>query len=125
MFRPDGSWKEFGIGQQPEKYTPFPFWMFCLVWAIVAYTLTLLLMPFLVEPDDSIPEMNVPRNVPRLSGNNKRRTPRNLAALPEIDMEETVEEAVQLPKGYYVLNKKATELSGVPKYVYLGENEPN
>jgi hypothetical protein len=29
-------------------------------------------------------------------------------------------EAVELPKGYYVLNKKATKLSGVPKYVYLG-----
>jgi hypothetical protein len=31
---------------------------------------------------------------------------------------------VELPKGYYVLNKKATRLSGVPKYVYLGPEEP-
>ena len=33
-------------------------------------------------------------------------------------------EAVELPKGYYVLNKKATKLSGVPKYVYLGPEQP-
>jgi len=32
---------------------------------------------------------------------------------------------VELPKGYYVLNNKATKLSGVPKYVYLGEENPN
>ena len=32
---------------------------------------------------------------------------------------------VTLPKGYYVLNKKATKLSGVPKYVYLGAEEPS
>ena len=32
---------------------------------------------------------------------------------------------VELPKGYYVLNNKATKLAGVPKYVYLGEENPN
>ena len=31
---------------------------------------------------------------------------------------------VELPKGYYVLNNKATKLAGVPKYVYLGEDVP-
>jgi hypothetical protein len=31
---------------------------------------------------------------------------------------------VELPKGYYVLNNKATRLAGVPKYVYLGEEMP-
>lgn len=34
------------------------------------------------------------------------------------------EDGVKLPNGYYVLNKKATRLSGVPKYVYLGPQEP-
>ena len=32
--------------------------------------------------------------------------------------------AVELPKGYYMLNKKATKLAGVPKYVYLGTEPP-
>jgi hypothetical protein len=42
---------------------------------------------------------------------------------------EAVEEAVELPKelakGYYVLNKKASKIAGVPKYVYLGPEEPS
>lgn len=32
---------------------------------------------------------------------------------------------VELPKGYYVLNSKASRLAGVPKYVYLGQENPN
>ncbi len=33
-------------------------------------------------------------------------------------------EPVGLPKGYYVLNKKASRIAGTPKYIYLGEEEP-
>jgi hypothetical protein len=27
-------------------------------------------------------------------------------------------------QGYYVLNRKASRIAGVPKYVYIGEEEP-
>lgn len=37
MFHSDGTWKEFGIGRNPDRYTWFPFWIFALVWAIVSY----------------------------------------------------------------------------------------
>ena len=30
-----------------------------------------------------------------------------------------------LPNGYYVLNKKATRLSGMPKYVFIGSSPPS
>ena len=95
MFTPDGRWKEFGIGKGTENYTTFPFWMFCLVWSFVSFSIILFL-----EPTSSI-------NLPTV----------------EYDPAEDVK-GVELPKGYYVLNKKATALSGVPKYVYLGQEEP-
>ena len=49
-----------------------------------------------------------------------RRNNKNIAP-----SESDSDSAVELPKGYYVLNKKATRLSGVPKYVYLGPTEPS
>ncbi len=51
---------------------------------------------------------------------NNRGRSKNIAPPADSDSDS----AVELPKGYYVLNKKATRLSGVPKYVYLGPTEP-
>jgi len=97
MFTPDGRWKEFGVGKG-EEYTTFPFWMFCLVWAFLSFSIVLLMEPSSGPSGPSLP---------------------NLSSQNSLD-----EKAVELPKGYYVLNKKATALSGVPKYVYLGPEEP-
>ena len=102
MFTPEGDWKEFGIGQREDRYTPFPFWLFCLVWAIVAYLLVMIIM--------------------NSSGNSSYRA--NDVELPEVVPNVSQKGPVELPKGYYVLNKRATKLSGVPKYVYLGTEEP-
>ena len=98
MFTPDGAWKEFGIGKKPESYTTFPFWMFCIVWAFVSFSIVMVFQP----------SSDVTVNVP----------------LPELNAPQIPQGPVELPKGYYVLNKKATALSGVPKYVYLGQEEP-
>ena len=95
MFTPDGLWKEFGI-EKGDEYTLCPFWLFCIVWGCVAYFLALALYK---------EDMEVPMNVPVQN---------------TVDMSKPVE----LPKGYYVLNNKATRLAGVPKYVYLGEEMP-
>lgn len=116
MFTPEGAWKEFGIGQREDRYTPFPFWMFCLVWAILSYVAVISLAPVisgiqmsgkelgddvLEGAEDTAYEVFAPM---RSAGRNN--SPKTL------------------PKGYYVLNKKATKLSGMPKYVYLGAEEP-
>jgi hypothetical protein len=122
MFSPDGDWKEFGIGQDQERYTPFPFWLFCLVWALVAYFIIVSMEPQIFGPGANalaplpvaaaaINAYNVPR---RNNGANRK----NNVSDSDSDA------GVELPKGYYVLNKKATRLSGVPKYVYLGPEEP-
>jgi hypothetical protein len=114
MFTPEGEWKEFGIGKRDDRYTPFPFWLFCLSWAIISYVLILILWPLLMTPSQQlvnrnagVAEMVEPLPPPPPAGNrNRNRALQNQGA-------------VELPKGYYVLNKKATRLSGVPKYVYL------
>ena len=37
MFNHDGSWKEFGMGD--DTTTRFPIWMFCILWAVVSYAI--------------------------------------------------------------------------------------
>jgi hypothetical protein len=113
MFTPDGHWKEFGIGQHEDRYTPFPFWLFCLVWALISYILVLLIFLMFNKSDNinySAAE-NVYKNV---KSNNRRQA-----------VEEIVDAPKELAKGYYVLNKKASKIAGVPKYVYLGPEEPS
>ena len=116
MFDASGNWLEFGIGKPANKFTPFPFWMFCLTWALVSYAIVLIACKFAYPGSETAtvaataaaaavtPLTPVPRNVAQTSA--------------------AVESAIELPKGYYVLNRKATKLSGTPKYVYLGTEEP-
>lgn len=94
MFTPDGLWKEFGI-EKGDEYTLCPFWLFCIVWAIVSY-----FMVIAVYKEDLGSEVV------------------NTVRQPDMSA------PIELPKGYYMLNNKATRLSGVPKYVYLGEEPP-
>ena len=115
MFTPDGQWKEFGIGQSADKYTPFPFWMFCLTWAVVSYLIVLLFTRM---------------NLPSMAKNNSLKVTNTIYPdQAELDVAYAAngkgENAVSLPKGYYVLNKRASKLAGTPKYVYIGENPPS
>lgn len=126
MFTPDGNWKEFGIGQSDARYTVFPFWLFCVVWALVSYAIVAMIVPRAdtnssslqaAETRSSFQEMNVQRN----------RRQRNTTYVPEEDelvFDDDIEEP-KLKKGYYMLNRKASKIAGVPKYVYLGEEEPH
>ena len=117
MFAPDGTWKEFGIGQDPKRYTVFPFWLFCLVWAVIAYIIVLLLLPLMTDMD----ELN---SEPVYTPKNNRRSKKNVVVEDSDLVFDDEMEPVGLPKGYYVLNKKASRIAGTPKYIYLGEEEP-
>jgi hypothetical protein len=140
MFAPDGSWKEFGIGKSKDSHTPFPFWLFCLTWAIVAYTTVVFLswmagslskQQTLATETTDLPnsESNTneslrvqPLENNRLENNRKINNSirnRNTVVDPE-DFTDTSE----LLKGYYILNKKASKQAGKPKYVYFGPIEP-
>ena len=58
---------------------------------------------------------------PVYSRNNKK--PKNKKVIEESDLlfDDEVEPVKTLPKGYYVLNKKASRLAGTPKYVFIAE----
>jgi hypothetical protein len=119
MFTPDGVWKEFGIGKNESRYTPFTFWLFCLVWALVSYIIVILIEPLFKKSESEFPTVV-----------NSRRNKRNVRfdddsdLVFEDELQNNGTEAQTLPKGYYVLNRKASKLAGVPKYVYLGQEEP-
>ena len=107
MFREDGRWKEFGIGRYPKNFTYIPFCLFSIIWAVISYVLVALLEEaFFGEPSYQ-EEMPISRNRNRPS--NKRNNSSN----------------VELTPGYYMLNESSTGRNGVPRYVYLGPEEPN
>ena len=112
MFTPEGDWKEFGIGKRQDKYTAFPFWLFCLVWALVSYGLVISAQAITgTLTQKSIFRTNTPNTPP-------------VNQSKAIEFEEGTDTR-ELPKGYYMLNRKAFKLAGVPKYVYLGPEMPS
>ena len=102
MFQEDGRWKEFGIGRDPAYFTYIPFWLFTIIWSILAYIIVMLI-------EDSIYNRSqLPQEQIRNNGrgrNNKRANAVN---------------SKELTPGYYMLNQGATGRNGVPRYVYLG-----
>jgi hypothetical protein len=118
MFAPDGNWKEFGIGQNEARYTSFPFWLFCLVWAVISYVFVLLTLPLLIDMSEIRAESNT-----RVKRNTRtKRIVEDSDLMFDDEMESSDAAPQGLPKGVYMLNKKASKLAGVPKYVYIGED---
>lgn len=103
MFRSDGTWKEFGIGRNRANYTPMPLWLYSIVSALVSYFIVLL--------------------VSESAGSGKGRVSA-VKADTIVNMKASDMVGPDLEPGYYVLNKAATKLAGVPKYVYIGAEAP-
>ncbi len=137
MFLPNGQWKEFGFTD--ESKTVFPFWMFCLFWAVVSYlisnaffsdgpvhmvrnTAAATLMsaaPHSITaraavPDDEELEDLVETLPVKPSKKSKRRPQTEVAAPPPQPQPEA---SAPMKPGYYRLNKNATERNGVPRYI--------
>jgi hypothetical protein len=96
MFTEDGSWKEFGIGRNKNTHTWMPFWLFAVLWALTSYILTNIIFAVYYEKDYQ----------PKVSRSTRGKS-------------------VELPDGYYIKNTDGSEVSGVPKYIYLGKGLPN
>ena len=96
MFRPNGTWKEFGIGRDPKNYTPMPLWIYAIVSALVSYFIVML-----IGGGSSAPIKSKTNTIVNMSMGDFNESP-------------------DLEPGYYVLNKAASKLAGVPKYVYIG-----
>jgi len=111
MFREDGRWKEFGIGRDSRNFTYIPFWLFAIVWAILSYIIVTLVENALYGQYDEpvyVPQRPV-QNSRRRNGNNAN----NANSGP-----------IELTPGYYMLNEAATGRNGVPRYIYLGPDDP-
>ena len=100
LFRKDGSWKEFGIGD--EDVTPFPFWMFCVLWAIVSYGIARLCFSDIKVTNMEKSASNILNSV--------------VHPLP-------VEKEIGKP-GYYKLDTDAMKKKGTPRYIYVGPEAP-
>ncbi len=128
MFEEDGRWKEFGTSA--PNHTAFPFWLFCILWAIVSYLVTLLAIgeysgksvaavttATAAVASGRLQETEPPEDIvmplpPKSKGRNSRA------------VEEIIENGGDMKPGYYVLDTKELRKSGIPKYVYIGE-EPD
>lgn len=115
MFKKDGSWKEFGT---EPTHTLFPFWLLCIVWAIVSYLITLLVVGEYSDKDcsDKIAAGTI------AAVNTLASSPEDL--VPPLPIKTKTKQRNIINKslpGYHVLNKEATEESGVPQYIYVGE----
>lgn len=106
MFREDGRWKEFGIGRDPANFTHFPFWLFTIIWAVLTYAIVVF-VEGMYSPDIQNSDFH-----PRIRNTNSVRNVKQANAVQE------------LVPGYYMLNEGATGRNGVPRYVYLGPEEP-
>lgn len=121
MFNENGEWKEFGL-ISPE-HTIFPFWMFCIVWAMVSYAISLLLVgefsnkavavvAGIGATKPSVYESETPEDlVPALPSNTKSKKKNTVTA-----------KAGNMKPGYYKLDTKELDRTGVPKYLYVGED---
>ena len=100
MFRPNGTWKEFGIGRDSKNYTPMPLWIYAIVSALVSYFVVMLIGGASAGAGASTMKSKTNTIVNMSMGDFK--------------------ESPDLEPGYYVLNKAASKIAGVPKYVYIG-----
>ncbi len=134
MFDEDGNWKEFGIIS--KAHTIFPFWLFCIVWAVVSYCITL----FFVGAPGGIehsPKKQVVDHLPvdepvRPNPRSGKRSKSGKSSRPvEYPADNLVEPLSAIPEfkdkkppksGYYVLNTESE--SGNPKYIYYGSKPP-
>jgi hypothetical protein len=120
MFAKDGSWKEFGLGRNKQKYTWMPFWLFSISWAIISYVIMLVIASNTgiggVSNNIDVPVQNnslEPENVSMKSMKVVSPSPKKPTNSNE------------MKPGYYILDTNETIKRGVPKYIFLGPEAPN
>jgi hypothetical protein len=117
MFNENGTWKEFGYNRG-SRHTIFPFWLFSVVWALVAYALASFLVAsvFTGAAVAAMPSMPSYQSPSESEGDS--------AFESESDLEPPPQQVSKKPRaGYYVLNAD-TRKNGIRKYVYYGSEPP-
>ncbi len=129
FFNNEGRWKEFGIGRNPESYTWFPLWLFCIFWALVSYSMVYLLIRTVERSSNNMQFSN------SFSSNNEpvqsiNESPRNITSRPRRAQHRGLrrrltpaEDYGNMRPGVYVMNEVATARKGIPHYIYYGQND--
>ena len=116
MFNDKGEWKEFGT--IALDHTIFPFWLFCIIWAIFSYVVSLLLVGEFKGTGPTLYEAETPEDlIPALPNKTKGMNIKNITK----SMNSTNPHGNMKP-GYYMLDSKELKRTGIPKYLYVGEN---
>lgn len=121
MFKHNGQWKEFGV--QTVDTTYFPFWLFCIIWAVVSYGFVRLFYS-----DGSVDAVQSAATMASLTARVHNSTSAvTVPKIPDVPVAsgpepEATEEAAP---GYYKLDKSLMKRKGIPRYIYVGEEKPS
>jgi hypothetical protein len=118
MFKPGGSWKEFGIGKNTEQYTWCPFWLCCIFLALLCYVLAIIIIRLWTSSEKT-------KRGPQFVDYRPDR-PEYVEVQPEVSEEvrnPRIRRGSTLPDGYSVLAKHVKSGES-PSYVYLGPQAP-
>jgi hypothetical protein len=119
MFAKDGTWKEFGLGRNKQKYTWMPFWLFAISWSIISYVIVLV-----IASNTGLGGVSNNVDIPVQTDALEPQNVSTKAMKPAL--EEGVKNKPNSTKpGYYILNTNETIKHGVPKYIFLGPEAPN
>ena len=137
MFKPGGSWKEFGVGRG-EGHTVLPFWLFAIFWAFISYGVSLVILSqfanvanhtFGIPPvySQTMPGTTQVYPTPQMT--------QQIVSQPVVQpvvSQPVVQPSVkpvssmiglqQNQPGYYVLANNTQ--TGNPQYIYYGTNPP-
>lgn len=116
MFRHDGRWKEFGINGVDTTWIPF--WLFCIIWAVVAYGI----VRMLYSEEASIPVPSRTHRTRRVQA--EAEEPLSPLPVPEATPAQVQENSSQGKPGYYKLDEAVMKDKGIPRYVYIGAEKP-
>jgi hypothetical protein len=120
MFGKDGTWKEFGLGRNKQKYTWMPFWLFAISWAIISYLVVLVIA-------SSTGLGGVSHNT-EVSIKSNSIEPENVSMksmTPAFTDRRKPTSSNDMKPGYYILDTNETVKQGIPKYIFLGPEAPN
>lgn len=118
MFAKDGTWKEFGLGRNKQKYTWMPFWLFAISWSIISYVVVLV-----IASNTGLGGVSNNVDIPVQTNAIESQNVSTKAIKPSL--EEGVKTPNSTKPGYYILNTNETIKHGVPKYIFLGPEAPN
>lgn len=121
FFTENGDWKEFGIGRNPRSYTWMPFWLFCIFWALISYSLVFILLRLIYGKYDIVDATlnpatsigSVESTEPIVSRSRSTRGLRRSMKIPPVGFGD-------MQSGVYMLNQAASARNGIPHYVYYG-----